>query len=50
MCPDQDAIELIKDIKDPQEAADYIVDFALDNRSTDNLTAIVVKINPKIIM
>jgi protein phosphatase PTC1 len=36
---------MIKDIADPQEAADVLVDFALDNRSTDNLTAIVVQIN-----
>ena len=36
---------MIKDIDDPQEGADTLVDFALDNRSTDNLTAIVVLIN-----
>lgn len=46
VCPDQEAVNLIKEIKDPQECADCLVDYALDNRSTDNLTAIVVKINP----
>ncbi|KAJ3305078.1 Protein phosphatase 2C 1 [Kappamyces sp. JEL0829] len=46
VCPDQEAVDMIGEIEDPQECADCLVDFALDNRSTDNLTAIVVKINP----
>ncbi|KAJ3313207.1 Protein phosphatase 2C 1 [Boothiomyces sp. JEL0838] len=45
VCSDQSAIDLIADIKDPQEAADTLVDYALDNFSTDNLTAIVIQLN-----
>lgn len=40
---------MVKDIMDPQEAADILVDYSLDNRSTDNLTVIVVRINPEFV-
>lgn len=46
VCPDQTALDTIKDIKDPQEAADCLVDYALDNRSTDNLSVIVIYLDP----
>jgi protein phosphatase PTC1 len=37
---------MIKDIENPKQAADCLVDYALDNFSTDNLTAIVIKMDP----
>jgi serine/threonine protein phosphatase PrpC len=37
---------MVSKVMDPQEAADILVDYSLDNRSTDNLTVIVVQINP----
>lgn len=39
---DQDACELIKDIKDPNEAAKKLVRYALQNGTTDNVTVMLV--------
>lgn len=39
---DQDACELIKDIEEPNEAAKTLVRYALENGTTDNVTAMVV--------
>ncbi|CAR25622.1 hypothetical protein ZYGR_0A01870 [Zygosaccharomyces rouxii] len=39
---DQDACELIRDIKEPNEAAKTLVRYALENGTTDNVTAMVV--------
>ncbi|QLL34456.1 hypothetical protein HG536_0G03180 [Torulaspora globosa] len=39
---DQEACDLIKDIKDPDEAAKILVRCALENGTTDNVTAMVV--------
>ncbi|KAI8925541.1 phosphatase 2C-like domain-containing protein [Entophlyctis helioformis] len=46
VCTDQQGLDIIKDIPDPQEAADTLLDYALDNFSTDNLTVIVARLNP----
>lgn len=43
MCDDQDAVDLIKDIKDPQEASQKLLDHALANFSTDNLSILVIR-------
>ena len=50
MCSDQQAIDMIKDIPDPQVAADSLLDFALDNASTDNLTVIVIRLDPNFLL
>ena len=42
---DQQVIDLIRDIKDPQIASKTLLDFALENSSTDNLSILVYKIN-----
>ncbi|QLG71871.1 hypothetical protein HG535_0C02210 [Zygotorulaspora mrakii] len=39
---DQEACEIIKDIKEPNEAAKTLVRYALENGTTDNVTAMVV--------
>ncbi|AQZ16031.1 PTC1 (YDL006W) [Zygosaccharomyces parabailii] len=39
---DQDACELIRDIGEPNEAAKTLVRYALENGTTDNVTAMVV--------
>lgn len=36
------AVDLIKDMKDPQAAADALLEHALNNMSTDNLSVMVV--------
>lgn len=44
VCSDQEAIDYIKDIMDPQDAAEALVDHALDLGSADNLSVICVYI------
>jgi protein phosphatase PTC1 len=40
---DQEAVNLIKDVQDPQEASDLLVKYALENGGVDNITCIVVR-------
>jgi len=40
---DQGAIELVRDIEDAQEASQVLLKHALDNHTTDNVTAIVIR-------
>ncbi|KDN46803.1 PP2C-domain-containing protein [Tilletiaria anomala UBC 951] len=40
---DQDAVELVKDVQDAQEAADLLLKHALQNFSTDNTSVMVVR-------
>ena len=42
---DQEACELIQDIDDPNEAANALVKYALDNGTTDNITVMVVMLS-----
>ncbi|GBC07502.1 hypothetical protein RclHR1_00750036 [Rhizophagus clarus] len=43
VCGDQDAVDLIKDIKDPQMASEKLIGHALANFSTDNLSVMVIR-------
>jgi hypothetical protein len=43
VCSDQEAVELIRNIGDPQEASKTLVDYALSRSSTDNLSCMVVR-------
>lgn len=45
VCEDQDAVDLIKDISDPQVASQKLLDHALANFSTDNLSIMVIRFN-----
>ncbi|KAJ9057902.1 mgpp2cl-1, protein phosphatase 2C-like protein 1 [Entomophthora muscae] len=45
VCSDQDAVNLIQDIEDPQEASKKLLEFALNNFSTDNLSTMVVRLS-----
>lgn len=42
VCTDQEAVDLIKDCKEPQEASQKLLTHALDSFSTDNLSCLVV--------
>ncbi|CAO3606625.1 unnamed protein product [Mucor hiemalis] len=44
VCEDQDAVDLIKDIRDPQTASQKLLDHALANFSTDNLSVMVIRL------
>jgi protein phosphatase PTC1 len=43
VCSDQEAVDLIRDIPDPQVASKALVDHALSRFSTDNLSCMVVR-------
>jgi protein phosphatase PTC1 len=43
VCSDQDAVDLIHDIKDPQEAAEALLNHSLKKFSTDNLSVMVIR-------
>lgn len=43
MCSDQEAVELIRNVTDAQEASKILVDHALSRFSTDNLSCMVVR-------
>ena len=43
MCSDQEAVNLVRDVKDPQQASKMLVDHALARFSTDNLSVMIVR-------
>ncbi|KAI7872881.1 phosphatase 2C-like domain-containing protein [Spinellus fusiger] len=43
VCEDQDAVDLIKDVENPQEASRLLLNHALANFSTDNLSIMVIR-------
>ncbi|WOO82399.1 Protein phosphatase 2C 1 [Vanrija pseudolonga] len=43
VCEDQDAVDLIRNVSDPQEASKRLLEHALGNYSTDNLSIMVVR-------
>ena len=45
VCTDQVATDLVAPLVDPHECAQTLLDYSLDNFSTDNLSIIVVKFN-----
>ncbi|GJN88177.1 hypothetical protein Rhopal_001142-T1 [Rhodotorula paludigena] len=45
VCSDQEAVDLIKGVQDPQEASQRLLDHALSNFSTDNLSVLVVSLH-----
>lgn len=47
VCSDQEAVDLIRQIQDPQEASKKLVDHALARFSTDNLSCMVVRFDNK---
>ncbi|KAH3975307.1 hypothetical protein HBI81_068380 [Parastagonospora nodorum] len=47
VCSDQEAVDLIRQIQDPQEASKKLVEYALARFSTDNLSCMVVRFDNK---
>lgn len=47
VCSDQEAVELVRGIQDPQVASKTLVDHALARFSTDNLSCMVVRFDNK---
>lgn len=47
VCSDQEAVDLIRNIQDPQAASKALVDHALARFSTDNLSCMVVRFDSK---
>jgi protein phosphatase PTC1 len=49
VCTDQEAVDLIRNVKDAQEASKMLVDHALSRFSTDNLSCMVVRFDANLI-
>ncbi|KAI8943083.1 hypothetical protein NX059_001114 [Plenodomus lindquistii] len=47
VCSDQEAVDLVRGVHDPQEASKKLVDYALARFSTDNLSCMVVRFDNK---
>jgi protein phosphatase PTC1 len=47
VCSDQEAVDLIRNVHDPQGASKTLVDHALARFSTDNLSCMVVRFDNK---
>jgi len=47
VCSDQEAVDLVRNVQDPQEASKMLVDHALSRFSTDNLSVMLVRFDPK---
>lgn len=46
VCSDQEAVDLVRAVKDPQEASKMLVDYALGRFSSDNLSCMIVRLDP----
>ncbi|KAJ1924748.1 phosphatase 2C, partial [Linderina pennispora] len=44
VCSDQEAVDLVRDEKDPVKASQVLLDYALDNESMDNITTMVFRL------
>ncbi|BGP50048.1 mgpp2cl-1, protein phosphatase 2C-like protein 1 [Rhodotorula kratochvilovae] len=47
VCSDQQAVDALKGLTDPQQAADTLLQYALSHGTTDNLTCMVIALNYK---
>ncbi|KAI1620151.1 protein phosphatase [Exophiala viscosa] len=47
VCSDQEAVDLIRHVQDPQQASKMLVEHALARFSTDNLSVMVVRFDPQ---
>ncbi|KAF8451862.1 phosphatase 2C-like domain-containing protein [Terfezia claveryi] len=45
VCSDQDAVDLVRHVDDPQEASKILVDHALQRFSSDNLSCMIVRLD-----
>lgn len=48
VCSDQQAVDLIRDVMDPKQAADKLVKCAIENFSSDNITCMVIRLDPSV--
>ncbi|KAI5807102.1 putative phosphoprotein phosphatase 2C [Geopyxis carbonaria] len=46
VCSDQEAVDLIRNVYDPQKASKMLVDYALSRFSSDNLSCMIVRLDP----
>lgn len=50
VCSDQEAVDLVRNVQDPQEASKQLVDYALSRFSTDNLSCMLVRFDNKTLL
>lgn len=46
VCTDQEAVELVRDVMDPKQAAKTLVSNAIRKYSSDNITCMVIRLDP----
>lgn len=46
VCSDQEAVDLVRNVQDPQDASKMLVDYALGRFSSDNLSCMIVRLDP----
>lgn len=49
VCSDQEAVDLIRNLQDPQAASKLLVDHALSRFSTDNLSVMIIRFDSKVL-
>jgi protein phosphatase PTC1 len=47
VCSDQEAVDLVRGVQDPQTASKNLVEYALARFSTDNLSVMIVRFDPQ---
>lgn len=48
VCSDQNAVDLVRDITDPKQASQKLVKHAIDNFSSDNITCMIIRLDPSV--
>lgn len=48
VCTDQQAVDLIRDVKDPKKASSILCAYALEQMTTDNITVMVVRLDSRV--
>lgn len=48
VCTDQEAVDLVRNIMDPKKASQTLVKYAIDNFSSDNITCMVIRLDPSV--
>ncbi|KAF6012988.1 hypothetical protein HII12_001702 [Brettanomyces bruxellensis] len=48
VCTDQQAVDLIRNVKDPKKASSILCKYALEQMTTDNITVMVVRLDSRV--
>lgn len=48
VCTDQQAVDMVRNIKDPKKASSVLVNYAINQMTTDNVTAMVIRLDTRV--